>query len=253
MRSQFVALRKKVFSRKNAGLVLGKGRKQWSIMMLTIGCVPFTVPARADVTNGAFTDGNSGFSTAYTFAATDPPNVGGHYTVDSDPLHFNTGAASFGDHTTGKGPMLIIDGSTSAGAQVWNEPIAVIPHVQYTFSYYSASWGNDGSGRDPSPATLFATANGLQVGSTLQLLATDGVWSHFSGTFDSGSQSTILVGIQDLNTTFLGNDFAIDDISVLPTPEPGTPMLALCGIICFLLGRPIMAEKSRTGSVTPQC
>ncbi|HWE95691.1 MAG TPA: hypothetical protein VG269_17125 [Tepidisphaeraceae bacterium] len=217
---------------------LEKASRRLSIMMLAIGWLAFPVLASADVTNGAFTDGNTGFSTAYTYAAADLFTVGGHYSVDSDPSHFNPTAKSFGDHTTGQGQMLLTDGSPVAGAQVWGQTMTGVPHTQYTFSYYSASWGTNGAGgiTDQSPATLLATANGLQVGSTLQLLASDGVWSHFSGTFDSGSQSTIILEIQDLNTTFQGNDFAIDDISVLPAPEPA-PVWMISLIPAALLRR----------------
>ncbi|MDB5330044.1 MAG: hypothetical protein JWP03_1195 [Phycisphaerales bacterium] len=97
---------------------LEKGSRRLSIMMLAIGWFAFPVPASADITNGAFTDGNSGFSTACTFAAADLFTLGGHYSADSDPSHFNPTAKSFGDHTTGHGQMLLTDGSPLAGAQV---------------------------------------------------------------------------------------------------------------------------------------
>ena len=55
-------------------------------------------------------------------------------------------------YTTGTGLMLIVDGSATANTQVWSESIAVVPNSQYTFSFYSASCGNDnGNGIDPSP------------------------------------------------------------------------------------------------------
>jgi hypothetical protein len=175
-----------------------------------------TGPALAAVSltlNGDFENGDIGFTSGYTFAAADPPNLGGHYTVDTNPFNFNTGADSFADHTTGAGKMLLVDGSTTAGVVVWQQTINVIPNTLYEWDAFGISWGNV-NGSDPSPANLVFQINGLQVGSTLTLSAQIGVWQKFSGAFNSGANSSIILSIRDSNTDFLGNDFALDDISV---------------------------------------
>lgn len=139
---------------------------------LIVGVAFPAVPACADVVNGNFSSGNTGFTSGYGYAASSDPG-GGHYTVGNNPHTWNSALSSFGDHTTGTGLMLIADGSGTANTQLWNESIAVSPNTQYTFSFYSASCGNDnGDGIDPSPATLVATVNGSQVGSTRDVSAT---------------------------------------------------------------------------------
>src|SRR5580704_17376317 len=141
--------------------------------------------SHGQVVNGNFSSGNTGFTSGYGFAASSDPG-GGHYTVGSNPHTWNSALSSFGDHTTGTGLMLIADGSGTANTQLWNESVDVTPNTRYTWSFYSASCGNDnGNGIDPSPAVLVATANGSQVGSALDVLATNGTWTHFSGTFNS--------------------------------------------------------------------
>ena len=58
------------------------------------------------LTNGDFSAGNTGFTSQYTYS---PGNLlhEGTYTVDNNPHNDSIYGASFGDHTTGKGLMLI--------------------------------------------------------------------------------------------------------------------------------------------------
>jgi cobalamin biosynthesis protein CbiG len=52
-----------------------------------------------------------------------------------------------------------------------------------------------------------------------------GVWSEFTATFVAGIEP---IAVLDLNTAPNGNDFAVDDISIIAVPEPA--MLALAGL-----------------------
>jgi hypothetical protein len=212
-----------------------KGRL--SIAILVAGCAGAAIPVNADVINGDFSSGNTGFTSGYGYAASSDPG-GGHYTVAANAHTWNSALSSFGDHTTGSGLMLIADGSGTANTALWTETsLPVAPNTQYTFSFYAASNGNDdGNGIDPSPATLFATANGVQFGSTLDVSPTNGTWTYFTGTFNSGALSAISLAITDSNTNGGdGNDFAIDDISL--APEPGSLALILCAAGISTLGR----------------
>ncbi len=185
--------------------------------------------SHGQVVNGNFSSGNTGFTSGYGFAASSDPG-GGHYTIGSNPHSWNSALSSFGDHTTGTGLMYIADGSSTANLQLWNESLNVLTNTQYTFSFYAASCGNDNAnGIDPSPATLVVTANGTPIGSTLHVSATNGTWTEFSGTFNSGALSSIPLVITDSNLQGgAGNDFAMDDITVTAAPEPGAAGLILC-------------------------
>lgn len=190
-----------------------KPRLRFSIMFLLAGCAATASRVHAGLVNGDFSSGNTGFTSGYGYASASDPG-GGHYTVGTNPHTWNSFLTSFGDHTSGTGNMLIADGSGTANTLVWSESLTVTPNSQYTLTFYSASCGNDnGNGIDPSPATLVATANGVQIGATLHVSATDGVWTQFTGTFNSGSLTTDVLAITDSNLAGgAGNDFAIDDI-----------------------------------------
>jgi hypothetical protein len=207
------------------------------IAMMFGGCIAIASPGRADVANGQFSSGNVNFSSQYAFASPSDPG-GGHYIVGTNPHAWNSALSSFGDHTSGTGMMLIADGATSSNVQVWSESVAVTPNTQYTFSYWAASCGNDsGNGKDPSPATLIAAVNGTQLGSTFNVPATNGAWTEFTGTFNSGAASSVPLTITDSNLVSTGNDFALDDISVVSTPEPQSAVLLLCAVGGLLLCR----------------
>jgi hypothetical protein len=66
--------------------------------------------------NADFSAGNLGFSSDYQFA--DINSDEGQFTVQSDPQNWNAAFVNFGDHTTGNGKMLIVNGATSGAIQV---------------------------------------------------------------------------------------------------------------------------------------
>ncbi len=198
--------------------------------LILAGSLVIANQSHAQVVNGNFSSGNTGFTSGYGFAASSDPG-GGHFTIGTNPHTWNSFLSSFGDHTTGSGQMYIADGSSTANLQLWNESLSVATNTDYTFSFYAASCGNDNNnGIDPSPATLVVKANGTQIGTTLHVSATNGTWTQFTGTFNSGALTSIPLVITDSNLQGgVGNDFAIDDITVTATPEPGSAGLVLCG------------------------
>jgi gliding motility-associated-like protein len=162
------------------------------------------------VVNGDFSSGNTGFSSSYV------PGTGGSYGlctnpatygVDVSPSSLHSLWASFGDHTTGSGKMLVVNGSQSVGANIWCETIAVQPNTDYDFSAWLSSV-------EPTyPAILQFEINGLPIGSLLNAPLPTGVWGNFSAAWNSGNNTTATICITNQNTSFDGNDFALDDIS----------------------------------------
>jgi hypothetical protein len=155
------------------------------------------------VVNGSFDAGTTGFTTSYTIA----PSLGPPATlaVGNDPHLLNGGWASYHDHTTGHGPMLVVNGSTTAGGVVWSEQIAVSPDTTYTFSGWEMSL------YQPS-AVLRLVASGLVLGEVTTPVASD-VWTQFGYSWSSGSATTVTLQILDESSSFGGNDFALDDLS----------------------------------------
>ena len=71
------------------------------------------------VANGDFSAGNTGFTSSYTYV-TGPGSLvpEGVYTITTDPHLEHPGAVSFGDHTTGTGEMMAVNGA-STPISVW--------------------------------------------------------------------------------------------------------------------------------------
>src|SRR6478672_4045335 len=94
-------------------------------------------PATAQVVNGDFSAGFSGFTSDYLFATSATQE--GVFGVRTDPRLFNVNYDSFGDHTTGTGNMQIVNGATVPNQAVWSEIVTVAPGTDYTFSGWLAS------------------------------------------------------------------------------------------------------------------
>jgi hypothetical protein len=168
------------------------------------------------ITNGDFEAGNKAFSSEYT--ASDSTQPEGTYTVGRDPVQHHPGAASYADHTSGKGLMMIVNGAPAAGRTVWEQTVRVDKNRVYDFSAWAASWGKAHDNEEPSPAHLKFFINGVAVGEVLVLSEKDGRWSRFSSVWNSGSNSSASLTIVDLNIDAFGNAFSLDDLQFVPRP-----------------------------------
>lgn len=173
----------------------------------------------AGVVNGNFEAGNTGFTSGYGYLV--PAGQGtlypeGKYTVDTNPNNVHNLWASYGDHTTGSGKMLIVNGATVGGVPVWAQTgISVVANTTYFFSAWVAS------SYPTSPAILDFSINGVTVGG-LTASTTTGLWQQFYATWNSGANTTANLSLLNNNTAFSGNDFTVDDI-MLGTLRPGVP------------------------------
>jgi hypothetical protein len=190
----------------------------------------FTGSLRGDPTivNGDFESGDVGFTTGYGWVYGISRNPGDD-TIDTNPASYHPGAASYWDHTSGTGNMLIVDGILSPDVTVWEQSIAVTPNTAYTFSYFLSWWTYETDVWRPQVECL---VNGISVG----IAGTPpgaGVWIPVSHSWQSGGTTLATVRLVDLNhTDFGGNDFAIDDISMTVVPVPGALVLGAVGLSC---------------------
>ena len=194
------------------------------------------------LTNGSFEAGNTGFNTDYANYYNGTSNLNtytsdGSYTVGTNPSVNSVASdnwANIGDHTTGAGNMLEMDGD-SLGNRFWYETVAVIPNTTYTFSYWATTIDANTNGGEQLQLTLNGTAVGSANSPNM-----NNVFVNYTATWNSGTNTTATVALSDLNTGYGFNDFAVDDMSFAgpsAVPEPTSTTLALVGMACAVFYR----------------
>lgn len=161
------------------------------------------------VVNGDFSSGSTGFTSAYNYGSGGvygPLSTEGEYVVMNSTTAAHSSFTAFGDHTTGTGNMMIINGASIANVNIWCETIAVAPNTDYDFSTWGTITFPD------NPAVLQFSINGNLLGSPFSLNDTPGVWKQFHTTWFSGPATSATICITNQNTAIFGNDFALDDI-----------------------------------------
>jgi hypothetical protein len=180
--------------------------------------------------NGDFESGNiSGFFVSGAgYTQIFPPFSGttssGNYAITTNPQLMNT--ASFiagGDHTSGSGNMLVFDGNTTVGQQtLWTAGnsgagvCSLTPGLTYTFSFWiksvSISVTNALTQAQIGVSIPNADAVTLVSGSLSAPLPSVG-WQKVTYTFVP-VDTCVNIRLFNYNTSAIGNDFAIDDVSV---------------------------------------
>jgi hypothetical protein len=216
-------------------------------VLVAAACALVPAGASADpiILNPNFSAGNTGFTSGYSYV--NPPSLPnawalwpeGTYTVGANPHDYHYLWPGFGDHTTGNGGMLIVNGNRDEDVVVWSTTVGVTPNTQYDLSAWVASVYYE------SPSSLAFSINGVPLNAPYNLSSTPGVWGEFTAAWFSGDQSTAVLSLVDWNSEWSGNDFAVDDISLRETqlisdislddpeiesvPEPASSM-ALLGL-----------------------
>lgn len=168
------------------------------------------------IQNGDFSQGDALFTTEYSYVADPNPfGVQSAYSVVTNPNAWFTAFSSCGDHTTGSGNLMVFDGSVDPTGNVvaWSNqnPVAVAPNTNYTFSYYVASVSPE------NPARLEVTINGVSQGDPVTAPGATCLWTQVSYNWNSGANTTANFVIYDRNFASSGNDFALDDITLKET------------------------------------
>ncbi|MBL7766756.1 MAG: gliding motility-associated C-terminal domain-containing protein [Chitinophagaceae bacterium] len=164
------------------------------------------------IDNGDFESGNTAFSSSYIYAANN--TIEGEYFVGPNPQAWNGGLGVFGDHTTGTGNMLIVNGAPLANTSIWCKTVNVTPNTDYSFSAWLQNvniWG-----ATSNPPILQFSINSNLLGTPFNVTPTAGLWQQFFQTWNSGANTTATICIINQNTIASGNDFAIDDIEFAP-------------------------------------
>ena len=182
-----------------------------TVSQTTTYTLAITLPSGNNlITNGNFSAGNSGFTSSYYFG--NPGLSPGGYSVQTNPQTSNGAWSPCTDHTSGSGLMMLVDGATSPGVKFWCQTLSVLPNTNYVFELYVASL------YPVSTAIVEVEFNGTALG-TADATSTSCEWVKFSAIWNSGGASTLTICLEDLNIEGFGNDFAVDDISLLEVCE----------------------------------
>lgn len=203
------------------------------------------------ITNGDFSSGLTGFVTDYGYVV--PTSQGSCYpeqtfSIVTSPNICHNLWADFGDHTTGTGDMMVVNGATISNAVVWAGGPATgnagLSSLQTNTDYYFSVWV--ASSYPVSPAQLEFGVHGNLTSNILGTLiasTTTGLWQQFYGTWNSGINTAAELTIIDLNTDAYGNDFALDDLSFdtvasqSAVPEPASLILLVGAALLLLSAR----------------
>lgn len=177
------------------------------------------------ISNGDFELGNTGFGSDYTFKTISQYPLG-YYNVATNPNSMNLYWSSYGDHTSGNGNMMIVDGSDvpNNNLSFWRQSIPVTQNTDYTLSFWFAN------NYPSSTAIIDILINGSSLGNAND--SSVATWINFSSQWNSGNATIAQISLLDRETAGGGNDFSIDDVSFTssPVPEPSTLMLGLLGL-----------------------
>lgn len=157
--------------------------------------------------NPGFENGNTGFTTGYSFVASPQPSPNGLYAAGAYAVGPNATAyhtAFQGTGRGGTGNFMIVNGAANI-PRVYSQTVNVVPNRYYVLSFYANSV-NPGS-----PARLGFTINGKSV-SAVTTLGTTPAYQAITDVWFSGASTTATFQIQDINKDAGGNDFGLDDV-----------------------------------------
>ncbi len=164
------------------------------------------------INNGNFSAGNTGFTSSYTVGtggSWGPLSLEGTYLVSNNPNAAHSNFPYFGDHTSGNGNMMVVNGAGTANTSVWCQTITVTPNTVYNFSTWVATCV---ASNTTEIANLQFSINGGLLGAVFSPPLTSGQWSQFSASWNSGANTSATICIENQSTVISGNDFAMDDI-----------------------------------------
>ena len=163
------------------------------------------------IVNGDFSQGNSNFSTDYQFITNaGQSGVQRAYGIVSAANSWFQFFPSCISNAPSGGNMMVVDGSTSNAGndKVWGQTVTVLPNKTYTFSYWLQTIAT------PNQASIEVKINGTSIGTALAP-NTNCQTTQYTYQWNSDSNTTAQIEIFDRVFIANGNDFSLDDISLV--------------------------------------
>ncbi|MEZ4888582.1 MAG: hypothetical protein R3E32_27910 [Chitinophagales bacterium] len=164
------------------------------------------------VTNGDFSSGNTDFSSALTYKANGLLSNGQYGVRNSADLVNGQWAAT--DHTTGSARGLFLACDGKGGSVSWKQKIEVDPKTTYSFcAFFNNLVKANKNYTDP---IIEVYINGTRIIGPTALPEKPDLWVNMKAIWNSGSASSATIEIKTTATASVGNDYAVDDISLRP-------------------------------------
>lgn len=159
---------------------------------------------RVMAVNGNFSSGNTGFSTQYTYNPNSIWNEG-TYAVGTNPNAVHPNFGTWGDHTTGSGNYMIVNGSVNGNTGLWSQNVSFPPNIPVTIEWWTLTLATP-------PGALRLRINGTFIGGNASTPNSVGVWQRTTRTFTSSPTGNNQINLLTVFTAGAGNDFGLDDI-----------------------------------------
>ncbi len=169
------------------------------------------------INDGTFSLDNLNFHTDYLqytyppYLNIKPPQKA--YGLQSNAYNFANTFAGCNDLSGSYSKMLVARGSSIPGSIVWMQKVLVKSQTSYVFSYWVQSVDT------PNPAKVETIVNGLPITGasiTSTFIASDTLcqWVQVMYNWYSGTDTVAEIALYDRDTSFDGNAFALDNISL---------------------------------------
>ncbi|MBI2258318.1 MAG: gliding motility-associated C-terminal domain-containing protein [Flavobacteriia bacterium] len=171
------------------------------------------VPGINAIFNGDFEQGNTGFTTSYVLGSVDGGGAFGlltnvqTYEITTSPslVHNNFPFCSYQNN------MMVVNGATTPGQLLWCQTANVLPNTNYILSTDVSNVISVAI----VPTLIFSVEN-QQISNPYSSSDVACDWGTFSGSWYSDTNTVATVCIVNVNIEGPGNDFAIDNIQLIP-------------------------------------
>jgi hypothetical protein len=109
------------------------------VMLLACAGLPSAGFAAELISNGGFEEGTKDVSSDYKFVRSTILQAA-TYDIVRSPHDCHRDAPDFGDHTTGKGRMMVVNGTDLPSQCIWSQTVEVRPDSDYVVSVWAAPW-----------------------------------------------------------------------------------------------------------------